>query len=203
MPRRYVQAARAEAALATRRAILDAARAILLESGPLTVGVGEIAARAGVARSTVYATFGSRAGLLAALADDVLHAAGLDAVIGAYRDPDPVLALETSLLASSRMYAADRDAFARLLVLASVDPEAAAPVERSEGDRQAGMDHLARRLAQGGRQRAGVEPPEAAAILAVLTSFGSWDELATRRGLGGEAAAAVLLRMARDTVLAG
>ena len=57
-----------------------------------TVGVGEVASRAGVARSTIYSIFGSRAGLLHELFDDVLYGAGLGAVIDAYRDPDPVRA---------------------------------------------------------------------------------------------------------------
>lgn len=202
MPRKYVQTARAEAARETRQAILDAARATLLGDGTLTVGVGEIAGRAGVARSTVYAIFGSRAGLLAELADDVLHRAGLDAVIEAAGDPDPVLALERSLRASSRMYAADRDALARLLILASIDPEAAGPIERSNRDRRGGMDHLAGRLAAADRLRPGVEPTQAADVLCTITTFWSWDELATNRGLDADAAAEALLEMARSALLA-
>jgi AcrR family transcriptional regulator len=202
MPRRYVQTARAEAAQETRRAILDAARATLLGDGPLTVGIGEIAARSGVARSTVYAIFGSRAGLLAALSDDVLHGAGLDEVIDAYFDPDPVRAIERSFHAATRMFAADREAFARMQVLAKIDPEAAGPVEASDRDRQGGMDELGRRLEAAGRLRAGIDPVAAARMLSVLTTFGAWDELANKRGLDPEAVAEVLLAMARAAVIA-
>lgn len=202
MPRRYVQTARAEAAQATRRAILDAARATLLGDSALTVGVGEIAARAGVARSTVYAIFGSRAGLLAELSDDVLFGAGLGPVIDAYKDPDPVRAIERSMVAASRMFAADREAFARMQVLAQIDPEAAVPVERSDRDRQAGMDDLGRRLEAAGRLRDGVSPQRAAQVLSVLTTFHAWDQLATQRGLDADAAAEVLLAVARATVIA-
>ena len=202
MPRTYVQTARADAAQATRRAILDAAHATLLGDGPLTVGVGDIASRAGVARSTVYAIFGSRAGLLAELSDDVLHGAGLGPVIDAYKDPDPVRAIERSMVAASRMYAADREAFARMQVLARIDPEAAVPVERSDRDRQAGMDDLGRRLEAAGRLRDGVTPERAAQVLSVLTTFQAWDELTTQRGLGADAVAAVLLSVVRAAVIA-
>jgi hypothetical protein len=123
-------------------------------------------------------------------------------VIEAYRDPDPVQAIERSMLAASRMYAADREAFARLLVLARIDPEAAVPVERSDRDRQAGMDDLGRRLEAAARLRPGVTPDLAAQMLSVLTTFQAWDELTTQRGLVADAAAAVLTAMARATVIA-
>lgn len=51
----------------TRIGILDAAWALMAETGRLDVGQGEIAARAGVSRQTVYLAFGSRAGLLLAM----------------------------------------------------------------------------------------------------------------------------------------
>src|SRR3954471_11961998 len=108
MVRRYVQTARAESAQQTRRQILDAARDALLHEGGIDVGIGPIATRAGVARSTIYAIFGSRSGLLAELADDTVHRAGVDIVIAEYMDADPVVALERSVAASCRMYGADR-----------------------------------------------------------------------------------------------
>ena len=45
----------------TRVGILDAAWALMAETGRLDVGQAEIAARAGVSRQTVYLAFGSRA----------------------------------------------------------------------------------------------------------------------------------------------
>jgi AcrR family transcriptional regulator len=203
MSRRYVQRARAEAARQTRGQVLEAARAALLAEGRLELSVGEIAASAGVARSTVYAAFGSRAGLLSALADDTLQRAGLDAVIAEYRQPDAVTALERSLAASCRMYAAEHRVFARLLVLARIDPDAAAPIARSQADRAAGMSDLARRLEAQGGLRAGIIPERAADVLWLLTGFWTFDELFVGRGLAAEACTDVLLEIARATVLAG
>lgn len=201
MVRRYVQTARAASAQQTRRQILDAARAALLDPAGLDVGLASIAARAGVARSTVYATFGSRGALFAELADETLHRAGLDGVIGAFRGLDPVAALEESIGASCRMYAADRDAFARLLVLGQVDSGAAEPLARSDRDRRFGMDDLVRRLGEAGRLLPGLDPARAAAALSVLTAFWAYDELASGRGLDADGCTAVLVSTARATVL--
>ena len=201
MTRRYVQRARAEAADRTRNQILEAARSAVLAEGRLEFGVGEIATAAGVARSTVYATFGSRAGLLAVLADETLQRAGLAAVIAEYRRPDAVEALEYSFRASCRMYAADHRAFARLLMLREIDPEAVASLARSLDDRAIGMVSLAERLLAEGALRPGVTPEDAADVLWVLTSFWTFDELFSGRRLDADACARVLISMARSTLL--
>jgi AcrR family transcriptional regulator len=201
MTRRYVQRARAEAAAETRRQVLEAARAAVLADGRLEFGVGEIASAAGVARSTVYATFGSRAGLLAALADETLHRAGLEAVIAEYQRPDPVDALDHSLLASCRMYAADHRVFARLLMLREIDPEAVAPLARSLDDRALGMASLAERLSVARRLRPELTQQAVADVLWVLTSFWTFDELFSGRGVDADGCARILIGMARSTLL--
>lgn len=202
MPRRYVQRVRAEAAQQTRRAILDAARTVLLGEAGLELAVGAVAAEAGVARSTVYTAFESRAGLLAALANETLERAGLAEVIAQYRNPDAVEALERSLRASCRMYASEYPVLARLVVLAAVDPEAAAPLARSQQDRARGMADLAERLEAQGRLRPDLDVHAAADILWLLTGFGSFDELHSGRGLSADATADRLLRIARGVVIA-
>ncbi len=174
----------------------------VLADGRLEFSVGDVAATAKVARSTIYTTFGSRTGLLAALADDALHRAGLGDVIAEYRQADAVVALERSLRASCRMYAADHRVFTRLLMLREVDPEAAEPLSRAQGDRAFGMADLSGRLAAQGRLRAGMTPERAADVLWVLTGFWTFDELFSGRGLDADASADVLLEMARATVLA-
>jgi AcrR family transcriptional regulator len=201
MTRRYVQRTRAESAERTRRQVLAAARSAVLADGRSEFSVGEIAAAADVARTTVYATFGSRAGLLAALADDTLQRAGLDDVVAEYLRPDAVEALDGSLRASCRMYGADHRVFTRLLMLREVDPEAAEPLARSQGDRAIGMATLAGRLADQGALRAGLSVERAADVLWVLTSFWTFDELYSGRGLDADACAEVLLEMACSVLL--
>lgn len=203
MVRTYVQTARAESAQQTRRQILDAARAALLDEGGIDAGIGPIASRAGVARSTIYAIFGSRSGLLAELADEMVHRAGVDTVIEEYQHPDPVVALERSVAASCRMFDADRDAFARLHVLGLIDADAAEPLARMDRDRRMGMNVLTGRLAAAGRLRPGLTPDDAAHALSVLTTFWAFDELRTGRGLPADRCADVLAASARATLLGG
>jgi AcrR family transcriptional regulator len=67
-PRRsYRSAQRQEAAEATRARVLGVARALFAERGLDKVTIAEVARSAGVAGSTVYALFASKAGILRAL----------------------------------------------------------------------------------------------------------------------------------------
>lgn len=60
----------AEHRAAQKRALLDAAREVLAEGNPEDLGFAEIAARAGLARSSMYQYFRSRQHLLEALIED-------------------------------------------------------------------------------------------------------------------------------------
>lgn len=67
--RRYHSPRRAEHANATRAAILDAARAAFIERGYVASSIAGIARRAAVSAETIYATFGTKRAILAALVD--------------------------------------------------------------------------------------------------------------------------------------
>lgn len=85
-PRRsYVSPRRAATADATRAAILQASRALFLERGYAATTVAAVAARASVSAKTVYARFGNKRQLLAAVLD---HAIAGDAL------PVPILERE-------------------------------------------------------------------------------------------------------------
>jgi hypothetical protein len=64
------------------------------------------------------------------------------------------------------------------------------------------MDHLAGRLAEQGRLRAGVGAKEAADLLWILTSFDAFDLLFTGRGLPVDEVARVLVGTAERSLLA-
>ena len=70
--RRYNSLVRDAGANRTRQAILFAARQMILEDGYAATSLSRIAAAAGVARSTVTATFGSKPALVKALVDEAL-----------------------------------------------------------------------------------------------------------------------------------
>lgn len=71
-PRPYRSAIRAEAAEQTRRAILDAARALLAEEGYGRLRMQAVADRAGVALDTVYAAVGKKPDLIALLVETAI-----------------------------------------------------------------------------------------------------------------------------------
>jgi AcrR family transcriptional regulator len=79
----------------TRRALLDATRAILEEGGIGAVTMGGVAERAGVTRGAVYKHFDSVSGLISGLFDHVADAEGLDGSLRAvWGASDSVAALE-------------------------------------------------------------------------------------------------------------
>lgn len=67
--RKYFSAVREEQSVRTRTRILDAAAELFLERGYARTTMKDIAVQAVVARDTVHAVFGSKAGVLTALID--------------------------------------------------------------------------------------------------------------------------------------
>ncbi len=79
--RPYRSALREEQADRTRSLIAQAARARFLESGWARTSVRSVAAAAGVSEATVYAVYGSKAGLASSLIDEGDARAGVDRVM--------------------------------------------------------------------------------------------------------------------------
>ena len=198
--RRYVQRVRAESADATRRRILEAARASL-ERGPLgALRVDEVARSAGVSRSTVYLLYGSRACLFDALARHLRDEAGFDELIREFRKPDALEAMRGAQRAAVRMYAALPELARALFTLAAIDPDAVAAVRAIDDGRRPGQAQIARRLAEQGYLRDGVTVDEAADILTVITSFQAFDELFGAGGLPADVVADRLVAMAERSI---
>lgn len=78
----YDSPLRAEQAILTRRRVLDAARELFVERGFAQVTIAAVARQAGVARETVYKTFGTKANLLKA---------AYDVAVAGDADPTPLL----------------------------------------------------------------------------------------------------------------
>lgn len=198
--RRYVQRARAESSDATRRRILDAAKASL-EHGPIgALRVDDVARTAGVSRSTVYVLYGSRAGLFDALGRHLRLEAGFDDLIREFRRPDAVEAMRGSQRAAVRMYATMPELARALFTLAAIDPDAVAAVRAIDDGRRPGQAQIARRLEEQGYLRDGVSVDEATDILTVITSFQAFDELFSGGGLPANVVADRLVAMAERSV---
>jgi AcrR family transcriptional regulator len=202
--RRYDQRLRAQAAEETRRRVLDAVHDQLREAPAQPVSVDRIARSAGVARSTVYVIFGSRAGLFDAFAADLLERGGFRRVLDAIADPDPRVHLREGITGAVHTFAAHRDVTRALVSMAALDADAVGgAMQRSEQRRAKGMMRLARRLARHGLLREGLTAKAAADRLWVLTSFDAFDLLYSGRGLSADEVARVLVETAERGLLAG
>jgi AcrR family transcriptional regulator len=201
--RRYEKRLRAQRAEETRRRVLDAVYDQLREAPARPVSIDRVARAAGVARSTVYVIFGSRAGLFDALGADLLERGGFERVLDAIADPDPRVTVREGIAGGVHTFAAHRDVFRALFSMAALDPDAVGgAMHRSEERRAKGMAWLAKRLAREGALREGLTAKQAADRLWVLTSFDAFDLLSSGRGLAADDVAAALVEMAERDVLA-
>jgi AcrR family transcriptional regulator len=201
MARSYVQGARAAAAAAKRRDLLDAAITMLATEPLPRITLDAVAKRAGAARSTVYTMFGSRAGLLEAVAGRLLERIEFDRLVAAVGEPDPRRALDLALTESVRLYAREREVSRALWSWADLDPDAAGAFAVLDGGREAGTTHLIDRLADADLLRADVSRREAADLLFLLTSFDTFDQLYTGRHLDEADVTARLRAVVERTLL--
>jgi len=201
--RRYEQRQRAQTAQQTRRRVLDAVYEQLREAPAQPVSVERIARTAGVARSTVYVVFGSRAGLFDAFAADLLERGGFRRVIDAVADPDPRVTLRDGIAGGVHTFAAHREVTRALVSMAALDPDAVGgAMQRTDQRRAEGMLALARRLAEHGLLREGITAKQAADRLWVMTSFDAFDLLYSGRGLSADEVARLLVDVAERSLLA-
>src|SRR5215467_11506272 len=104
MARMYVQRARAESAAATRRRMVEAARAVLMDGEGPRLELAEVAQRAGIARSTLYLSFGTRSALITAFLDAPLNRAGFGRIRETPALPDAIEARKKPLAQAAAMY---------------------------------------------------------------------------------------------------
>jgi AcrR family transcriptional regulator len=200
--RKYDQVLRAEAAQETRRRILEAVGRRLREVPTEQPSLEQVARLANVSRSTIYADFGSRAGLFDAFVVDLWERTGLGELGRAVASDDAREHLRQGITAASRMKAQDLAIYRVLHAMDRLDPESAGgAVRHMEQDRRAGMESLAAHLEREGALRDDLTAEQAADALWVLTSFESLDLLVTGRGLSVDEAIETLVTMAERTVV--
>jgi AcrR family transcriptional regulator len=201
--RSYEQRARAEEAERTRTRIIEAVFARLAEAPAERVSIDRIARMAGVARSTVYAIFGSRSGLFDAVARELGARSGYELLLDAKHQPDAREHLRAGFRAASEMFAANRDIYRALRSIAQLDEQAVGgAVRRMDEERARGMARLVGRLAEQGVLREGVSVEDAEHLLWMLTSFESFDTLSTGRGLSLDRVVELLVQTAERTLYA-
>jgi AcrR family transcriptional regulator len=200
-PRRsYQQKARAEGAAETRRRIIEVTRDLLTRSPLENVSLPAIAGEAEVARSTVYAIFGSREGLMIALAEDLLDRGGFARIGQALRGPDVVRAFDVSMDVAMELYSQEHAVSQALLSLSAVDRDASSAAARLNFGRREGMRKLAERMQAQGVLRDDVTVEEAADVLWLITSFETFDQLYRDRGLTPQQVGERLMAITRRTL---
>lgn len=190
--RRYEQRARAEEAARTRMRIIEAVFERLRRRQPVAVDL--IAQDAKVARSTVYAIFGSRAGLFDAVGRELAERSGYARLVEAKYQPDVRDQLRAGAKAACEMFAANRDIYRAL--------RSVAQLEGMDDERANAMKRLARLMKEQGVLREDLSVKDAEHILWMLTSFESFDELYTKRGLSTARTVKLLIETAERTLYA-
>jgi len=174
-PRPYRKRARQEAVDETRLRIIAAARELLSDpAGVTSFTIDGVAARADVARMTVYYQFKSKRGVLEALFDDVAARGGMGNLREAFLQNEPAKALEAFVERFVRFYASERIIIRRANALAALDPEVDAAMRERIGWRKEALTELTRRL--------GIERnTRLVDTLVMLLGFESFDLLARGR----------------------
>ena len=176
-PRSYDSKLRKEQARQTRARILDAAENLFAEHGCANTRVATIAAAAGVAVDTVYATFGNKAGVLHALFDvrvggddaplEVTEREGPQAV---RREPSQKRQIAGFALGVAEILERSRPVDDVMRGAAAVDQDIAALRARMQEGRYANLRQFAGWLAANGPLRGGLTPDDAAAVVWAVAS---------------------------------
>lgn len=180
---RYHSPRRADAAAATKAAILAAARELFLTSGYAGTTVPQIARSARVAVPTVYTSTGGKADILAALLLPVVGDPAVGeslAAMEASDDPAEVIRItgEGVRLTHERHW----DTVVRLFPQAQSEPAAAEVYQRILDAYQEALGRTAARLAQLGALRAGITVREAVDLLWFYLGQAAWLSLCRDRG---------------------
>lgn len=195
MGRRYDMRTRTRAAAGTRAAIVDAAHRLLNQRESTALTLQEVAAAAGVSRATIYKSVGSRARLLAAVFEDQGRLIGFDRVLAAIQMDDPAVAVVATVRESCRAWSVMPNAIRKTLALAALDAEIGQLVRTYERHRRARLAALARRVCRAAAKGTRPRVRDAAATLALLTSFTTFDQLRLEHDTSRSTD--LLLRMAR------
>lgn len=195
--RRSYRLGKREPAIAERRQrIIEAAHALLLDAGFYRMRVEDVAKRAGVTRATVFNQFGSKLGLLEAVAAEAGRRSRSQATFEALELPDAYEAFRRALIEGYRFYAAERALLRNMTSLAAFDPDAKKLSEGFEQGRRRDVRRMADRLAAQGYLAHGWSRRQLADLLWVVTSFETFDLLHSGRELPARAAAQRALAMA-------
>jgi AcrR family transcriptional regulator len=168
-------------AMETKRRIAQAARRAFAESGYAATSIERVAREAGVAERTVYAAFGGKKAILAAICDEWLaesDVAGLGGQIFAERNATRRLALIARL--NRRQWELGQDVIPMLEAAGASDAEVAQMLDGWKEERARMIHQAVRPLSSA--LRPGLTWKVAAAIVRALSAAEVYSELVKREG---------------------
>jgi AcrR family transcriptional regulator len=171
-PRPYQAGQRRLAATAaTRKKIVEAARALLADPEAGAFSIDAVAERADVARMTVYYQYKSKAKLLEALFDDLGERADMRRMRKVFEERDARKSLGLLVDVFCHLWETQGSILRRLTAIAALDPEVDRALEERGDWRREALTNLIGRLPK--RKRA----EELVEVLHALTSFDVYETL--------------------------
>jgi len=184
----------------TRRAIARAARSLFAERGYAATPIEAVAEEAGVAARTVYASFGTKKGILAAICEEWLAEAGVMQIVAeGLASSDLRNRLGLVAYASRRQWESERGVCAMLEAAAASDAEVARMLAGWKGERALSWRLVVAGLE--GQLRPGVGVERASAMIRALSSVEVYSELVAGEGWTPDAYEDWLAGLLREVLL--
>ena len=183
--RSYHSPKRERQARRTREQIIDAARRLFARDGFAKTTVEAIAREAGVSAQTVYASVGSKRGIVLALLDRMEAEGGNEELrqeLGASNDPREQL--RAIVRFNRRLFERGRDVL-DVVMAARADPDVEAFGRAGEARRREGQVRWVRAWAEAGMLRPNLDQGEAADVLWALTGSELYWLFAVNSGWSG------------------
>ncbi|MGK5440494.1 TetR family transcriptional regulator [Micromonospora sp. URMC 105] len=199
MPERrsYVSPHRDKAAAATREAVLRCATVLFAERGYAHITVADIAAAAGVAVRTVYASVGNKAEILDRIVDDAVQSSGYRDYVDLIRQGDSRDAILRTLAHGTRVGNQSQASVLTAVRKALPVHEAGERLWRRATDAyRTALHETVEHLAELGQLPSSLSTRQAADLLWLLFGPASWHSLVTESGWDWETAEQHLYRIA-------
>jgi AcrR family transcriptional regulator len=189
--RPYALGRRLELSDQKRAAILAATKTQLAANGYLQLTMDTLARESGVTRQTIHNLFGTKAGVLEALFDQLALDGGMERMRNVMQQTNTESMLATFVEVFADFWSRDRLLIRRIHGIAAIDPEFGAAVEARNRRRRMAAARIVDQLGDGGRDP--VDKTQRIATLYALTSFEFFDALAEGYGNVNDAASSVLV----------
>lgn len=182
--RSYHSPRRREQAAETRRRVLRSARTLFTSKGYGSSTVEAIADGAGVSAQTIYATFGSKQGILMAHLDQMAEDADIEGMNAAVQaaSGNPRAQLRERIAFMTRFFAGGADLIEIARTVSGAEPDLRAMWKEGEARRYRAAESLVRSWAASGALASGLTAEEATDILWALTGPDMFRLLVVDRG---------------------